>query len=157
MIMRLLKTYFAFVLMIVSFAVTSHATAGEKSDAYKLVKQAGGYSNITNAQLKKIIEDDVLVIDIRREEEWKHTGIIAGSKTITFFDKQGRVSEDFLPKFTAIAKKDQPVVLICRTGGRTKVASQAIAQQLGYENVINVTDGIMSWIAEKRPVIEYEK
>ena len=155
--MRILNNFITLVLITVCFTLTTHSIADEKANTNTLVKQVGGYSNISNEHLKSLIKENVLIVDIRREEEWKHTGIIEGSKTITFFDKQGRVSQDFLPKFTAIAKKDQPVILICRSGARTKVASQAIAQQLGYTNVINVTDGIMSWIAEKRPVSQYGK
>lgn len=155
--MRQQKINFIILLISICFILFSNLSADEKSKKVELAKQAGGYSNISNAELKELIDDDILVIDIRREEEWEQTGIVAGSKTITFFDKTGRVSKDFLPQFTAIAKKDQPVVLICRSGARTKVASQAIAQQLGYKNVINVTDGIMSWIGEKRPINKYEK
>jgi len=47
--------------------------------------QAGGYSNITNAKLKELLGQGVLLVDIRREEEWQQTGIVEGSKTITFF------------------------------------------------------------------------
>lgn len=117
--------------------------------------QAGGYSNITNAKLQELLNQGVVLVDIRREEEWQQTGIVKGSKTITFFDKTGHVSNDFLPKFTAIAKTDQPIMLICRTGNRTKAASDALVNQLGYKNVMNVTTGIMGWIAEKRPVANY--
>ena len=153
--MRSLKINLIILITSMCLAITSKVTAAEK--AAEPVKQAGGYSNITNAKLKELIAEDVLLVDIRREEEWQHTGIIEGSKTITFFDRTGRVSPNFLPQFTAIAKKDQPVILICRTGARTQAASQAIAQQLGYTNVINVTNGIMSWIGEKRPVTKYKK
>jgi len=46
-------------------------------------------------------------------------------------------------------------MLICRTGNRTKAASEALVKQLGYKNVMNVTTGITGWIAEKRPVTKY--
>ena len=97
----------------------------------------------------------MLIVDIRRKEEWQQTGIVKGSKTITFFDRTGRINQEFVPQFTAIAKPDQPVILICRTGNRTKAASEAIAKQLGYKNVMNVTTGIMGWITQKRPVVKY--
>ncbi len=121
------------------------------------VQQAGGYSNIDNETLKNLIaKGKVTLVDIRRQEEWQQTGIVKGSKTITFFDSMGRINPKFVPEFTAIAKKDQPIALICRTGNRTQAASQAIAQQLGYKNVMNVTHGITGWIAEKRPVVKYK-
>ncbi len=121
------------------------------------VKQAGGYSNIDNETLKNLItEGKVTLIDIRRQEEWQQTGIVKGSKTITFFDNMGRINPKFVPEFTALVKPEQTVALICRTGNRTQAAGQAIAQQLGYKNVLNVTHGITGWIAEKRPVAKYK-
>ncbi len=119
------------------------------------IPQAGGYSNIDNAKLKELVAQGVVLVDIRRQEEWQQTGIIKGSKTITFFDKTGRINPNFVPEFTALVKQDQPVALICRTGNRTQAASQAVAQQLGYKSVMNVTHGITGWIAEKRPVEKY--
>jgi rhodanese-related sulfurtransferase len=125
--------------------------------AAKPIPQAGGYSDIDYTILEDLIAKGVTVVDIRRQEEWQQTGIVKGSKTITFFDNRGQINPNFVPEFTAIAKPDQPVALICRTGNRTQAASQAIAQQLGYKNVMNVTHGITGWIAEKRPVVKYQK
>ncbi|HIO92422.1 MAG TPA: rhodanese-like domain-containing protein [Leucothrix mucor] len=120
------------------------------------IPQSGGYSNIDNAQLEKMIKDGVTLVDIRRQEEWQQTGIVKGAKTITFFNRNGSINPNFVPEFNAITKADQPVALICRTGNRTRAASQAIVQQLGYKTVYNVTHGITGWIAEKRPVIAYK-
>lgn len=120
------------------------------------IPQPGGYSNINNAKLKELVDQGVALVDIRRQEEWIQTGIVKGSKTITFFDKRGNINPNFVNDFTAAVKPDQPVMLICRTGNRTQAASQAIAQQLGYKNVMNVTHGITGWIAEKRPVTRYQ-
>ena len=119
------------------------------------IPQPGGYSNIDNAKLKELAKQGVLLVDIRRKEEWQQTGIVEGSKTITFFDRTGNINPNFVPEFTALAKPDQPVMLICRTGNRTQAASRAIAEQLGYKNVMNVTNGITGWMAEKRPVSSY--
>ena len=119
------------------------------------IPQPGGYSNIDNAKLKELTEQGVLLVDIRLKEEWQQTGIVEGSKTITFFDRTGNINPNFVPEFTALAKPDQPVMLICRTGNRTQAASRAIAEQLGYKNVMNVTNGITGWMAEKRPVSSY--
>ncbi len=128
-----------------------------KSVASAPVKQAGGYSNIDNATLQNLIDQKkVILVDIRRQEEWQQTGIVKGAKTITFFDNTGRINPKFVPQFTALAKPDQTIALICRTGNRTQAAGQAIAQQLGYKNVLNVTHGIMGWMAEKRPVVKYK-
>lgn len=134
--------------------VTDAKAASSEKQA-QLVPQPGGYSNINNAMLKQMLDKGVTLVDIRLKEEWQQTGIVAGSKTMTFFDQSGRINPDFVPQFTALVKPDQPVALICRTGNRTQAASRAIAEQLGYQNVMNVTHGITGWIAENRPVERY--
>ena len=121
------------------------------------VPQAGGYSNIDNAKLQELLNQGVTLIDIRLEEEWKQTGIVKGAKTLTFFDRTGRINPNFVPEFSKLVKKDQPVAIICHTGNRSQVASKAIAQQLSYKKVMNVTHGIAGWISEKRPVVQYSK
>ncbi len=133
---------------------TTAPKAGKK--AADPIPQPGGYSNINNAKLQALLDEGVTLVDIRREDEWRQTGIIKGAKTITFFDNMGRINPNFVPEFTAAVKPDQPVALICRTGNRTQAASQAIAQQLGYKKVLNVTNGITGWISEKRPVVKYQ-
>jgi len=138
-----------------SVTPSTTATSPKTVKAADPVPQAGGFSNIDNAKLEELMAQGVTLVDIRLKEEWQQTGIVKGSKTITFFDKMGRINPNFVPEFSALIKKDQPVALICRTGSRTKAASQAIAQQLGYKNVLNVTHGITGWIAEKRPVVKY--
>ena len=138
-------------------AKTESQASAQMEKAADPVPQAGGFSNIDNAKLQELLDQGVTLVDIRLEEEWKQTGIIKGAKTITFFDRSGRINPNFVPEFTKLIKKDQPVALICRTGNRTKAASQAIAQQLGYKKVLNVTHGIVGWISEKRPVVKYQK
>jgi len=135
----------------------SPATNTQSKKAADPVPQAGGYSNIDNAKLQELLNQGVTLVDIRLEDEWKQTGIVKGSKTLTFFDRTGRINPNFVPEFTKLVKKDQPVALICRTGNRSQAASGAIAQQLGYKKVMNVTHGIVGWISEKRPVVPYTK
>ena len=47
--------------------------------------QAGGYSNISNAQLQELLNQGVILVDIRREEEWQQTGIVKGEQDYYFF------------------------------------------------------------------------
>ena len=54
---------------------------------------------VSNSQLKSLLENNVPIIDIRREEEWKATGIIENSILMTFFDKNGKPNtSDWLNK-----------------------------------------------------------
>lgn len=110
--------------------------------------------NIDNAELARLAASGVAVIDIRTEGEWKETGVIAGSRLLTFFDEKGRADPPaWLDKVKAVAKPDQPVILICRSGNRTRAATQFLAQQAGYKTVYNATTGINSWSREGRPLV----
>lgn len=111
------------------------------------------YTNVDNDELKTLLDQGATLVDIRRPEEWKQTGVVEGSNTLTFFFASGRVNPQFIPKIQDIAAKDKPLVLICRTGNRTRAASEFLAKEMGYTQVYNVKHGITSWIAEKRPVV----
>lgn len=110
------------------------------------------YYNLDNKQLKTMLEQGVPVFDIRRPEEWKQTGVIDGSKKLTFVDKGGRLQANFLPTFTSEISKEQPVILICRTGNRTSALARHLSKELGYTNIYNVKSGITSWMREGGPV-----
>jgi rhodanese-related sulfurtransferase len=116
---------------------------------------AGEVININNQQLKDLVKEGVLLIDIRREEEWRSTGIVDSSKTLTLFNSQGRAESTFVPGLQALADTKTPVILICRSGNRTRVASQLLIEQLGYETIYNVTHGINKWIGDGEKVVPY--
>ncbi|WP_456379841.1 rhodanese-like domain-containing protein [Thiolapillus sp.] len=112
-------------------------------------------TNIDNAELEKLISKGVPVIDIRRAEEWRQTGVVEGSHLITFFDKRGNYNvRAWLEKLAPIAGKDQPFILICRTGNRTGTVGNFLDRKLGYTKVYNVQRGIVDWIAKGKPVVK---
>jgi rhodanese-related sulfurtransferase len=110
------------------------------------------YTNLDNQGLERLLQQSVTVIDIRRPEEWRETGVVEGSRGMTFVDANGRVMPNFLETFSATVSKDQPIVLICRTGNRTDVLARHLMERMGYSQVYNVRDGIMGWLSEGRPV-----
>lgn len=110
--------------------------------------------DIDNGQLDKLLKSGVPIIDIRLPAEWKETGIVAGSKLLTFFDERGNAdAAGWLDKLKPIAKPSQAVIVICRSGNRTKPVSQFLSQQAGYATVYNVKNGIKGWIAGGSPVV----
>ena len=46
---------------------------------------------IGNIELKSLLQKKIPLIDIRRKDEWKSTGIVENSILMTFFDKNGRL------------------------------------------------------------------
>lgn len=114
--------------------------------------QAGGVINVSNAELQKLLDEGVPLVDIRLPEEWAETGVITNSKKITLFDARGNVNPNFLAEVQTITTKDKPIALICRTGNRTRAGSQMLVQS-GYKQVYNVTNGIKGWIGEGRAMM----
>ena len=104
--------------------------------------------NIDNTELARLIKSGTPLIDIRTAPEWEETGIIAGSRLLTFFDAQGRYdAAAWLARLKPLARPEQPVIVICRSGNRTRAVSQFLAQQAGYGKVYNVTNGIRGWMS----------
>lgn len=112
-------------------------------------------THVDNVALQRLLERGVPVIDIRTPEEWRETGIIEGSHLLTFFDAQGRYDfRAWLSELATIASRDEPLALICHSGGRSALVSQFLDTQLGYERVYDVSRGIERWIAEARPTVD---
>lgn len=109
--------------------------------------------DIDNTELARLTASGVPLVDIRTAEEWRDTGLIAGSRLITFVDDHGRVDvPNWLAKIQSVANPAQPVILICRSGNRTRAASRLLSEQGGYRLVYNVRSGLIGWISEARPV-----
>ena len=101
-------------------------------------------------------KDGIVIIDIRREEEWHETGIIEGAETVTAFEASGRVNPDFLDSFRSfVPSPDTPVMLYCRTGNRTTSLGNALIEQLGFTDVTHLSDGITGWVANGQTTVTY--
>ena len=110
--------------------------------------------NIDNAELARLTAKGVPIIDIRSAGEWKSTGVIPGAKLLTFFDERGNANTaQWLASAKGIAKPEQPVILICRSGNRTRAATQFLSEQAGYKKVYNVSSGVNGWLSEKRALV----
>ncbi|MXN67249.1 peptidylprolyl isomerase [Stappia sp. GBMRC 2046] len=118
--------------------------------------KAPKFSSLDNSALREKLEGGATVIDIRRPDEWRSTGVVEGSRLITFFDDKGQVNPDFLEDLSAVAGKDDDVVLICQQGVRSLVVSRLLSERLGYSKISHVSSGIASWIGEGNPVVDAE-
>lgn len=109
---------------------------------------------IDNAELARLSATGVPVIDVRTAAEWRDTGVVPGSRLLTFFDEQGRSdSAAWLEKLKSIAKPGQPVIVICRSGNRSQKVAQMLSQQAGYRTVYNVKEGIGAWAKDGRTLV----
>ena len=113
------------------------------------------FSDLSNDDLKQKIAAGVPVIDIRRPDEWKQTGVVPGSHLITFFDEKGNVNPGFGSELQkVISGPGDEVVFICRTGNRSSALSNYLADKAGFTNVDNVEKGITEWIAAGNEVTQ---
>ena len=110
--------------------------------------------NINNKQIKELSKTNIPIVDIRRSSEWEQTGVIPKSILLTFFDKNGKYNFDkWYANLRLKINEGKPIILICRTGRRTKIIAEMMDKKL--DNVIyNAQNGITSWIDAKLPTIK---
>lgn len=104
---------------------------------------------------EEIVKSGIKIIDIRTEPEWKETGIVENSITLTFFDEQGRYNaEAFLEQLNRHVKKDREFALICRTGNRTSAVSDLLSKN-GYK-VVDLKGGIKKLMSQGYVLEKYK-
>ena len=122
------------------------AAAGSSGNAGKgnVGSDNGGSGNSSNSYqqvdaetAKELMdtEDDYVILDARTQAEYDE-GHIPGAILIPH-DTVATAAEDALPD------KDQLILVYCRSGNRSKQASQALVD-LGYTNIVEF-GGINSW------------
>ena len=99
--------------------------------------QGAVYVNITAEEAKRIMdtEEGYVILDVREQDEYD-AGHISGAILIPFTQIEAKANE-MLPD------KDQLILVYCRSGRRSKIAAEALAE-LGYTN-IKEFGGILDW------------
>ncbi|CUH81438.1 rhodanese-like domain-containing protein [Tropicibacter naphthalenivorans] len=87
-------------------------------------------------------DDNTLLVDIRRPEEWKQTGVIEGALLVTYTDP-----DSFMQAVLPHIQPGQKLALICRSGNRTSRASRQIAPLVDTE-VVDVAGGMNRVLGE---------
>ena len=88
-----------------------------------------------------LIDSGGVLLDVREAEEWV-AGHVAGALFIPIGEIQARLDE--IPS-------DRRVVVICRSGGRSAVVTEAL-NSVGVD-AVNLAGGITAWSSEGRPVV----
>jgi len=97
------------------------------------------------------------LIDIRRPDEWRQTGVAKDALRINMAHPQG--VSGFVQQVAAElgGDKNAPIGLICRTGNRT-TQMQRVLREAGFTQVYNIKEGMAGssagpgWIARGLPV-----
>lgn len=97
-----------------------------------------------------------LVIDIRTVQEWQATGIIPESHMSEFYSRQGDYDlQAWLADLTrSRVSSEQPVVLVCRSGNRSRKVGDLLTQQLNLKQIYHLKGGIKSWNESGRALIK---
>ena len=95
------------------------------------------YQQITAEESKKIMEsgEEHIILDTREQDEFDE-GHIPGAILIPYTEIENK-AEEMLPD------KDAQILVYCRSGRRSKIASESLAK-LGYTNVKEF-GGIIDW------------
>ncbi|WP_321777677.1 rhodanese-like domain-containing protein [Sulfurimonas sp.] len=106
---------------------------------------------------QKFLNSKIPIVDIRTPPEWVETGIVKDAITIMFFNEQGSYDiKVFLAELNKKVDTTKPFALICRTGSRTKILSQFLSKEIGYD-VINLQGGMMYVKGMNLPIVSYKK
>ena len=99
--------------------------------------QEAVYMNITAEQAKQMMDSgDVIVLDVREQSEFD-----AGHIKDAVLLPVGTINEKSAA--AVIPSKDSTVLVYCRSGNRSKTASEKLVK-LGYKNIYEI-GGINSW------------
>ena len=98
------------------------------------------FANISAEEVcKEIMENkDILILDVRREDEFNgNLGHLKGAILISVSELESRLSE--IEEY-----KDKPMIVYCRSGGRSARASEILASN-GFTDVKNMLGGMLGW------------
>lgn len=90
-------------------------------------------------------EDYFVLIDVRTFEEYK-AGYIPGAASISRGVLEFKIGKEEVwdEMGLYIPEKTDPIVLNCRSGGRSALAAKAL-MELGYQNVLSLQGGWNAW------------
>lgn len=95
------------------------------------------------AALQLINHKNALVLDVREDDEYK-AGHVLNSRQIPLGKLNQRIGE--LEKY-----KDQPIVVICRSGNRSGMACAMLGKQ-GFTQAYNLGGGVIAWQKANLPL-----
>lgn len=93
----------------------------------------GESREVSRNEARKLIDEGAQLIDVRADHEWE-AGRIAGATHIALPELPQRIGE---------IDKDRPVVVYCRGGNRSSMATAAL-EDAGFD-AVKLTDGIVGW------------
>jgi rhodanese-related sulfurtransferase len=111
--------------------------------------EAAGYTTVDVQTAYEALssDQDAQIVDVREPEEWAETGVPDGAVLLPLGDLE--------PQAASKLAADRPVYVICRSGNRSRTASDVLVG-LGFTEVYNVDGGIIAWLDAGLPVETYQ-
>jgi rhodanese-related sulfurtransferase len=112
--------------------------------------------DINSQQAYEKQQNGAILIDVRTKREFEFLHPKDALNIPVFYEKFGQrvFNENFIEqvRYALNGNLDKEVILICRTGSRTKFASNLLANE-GFSNVFNIQQGfIFDWNKQNLPV-----
>ena len=135
--MKKLKGLIILIIISLSTFGLSACHGGENKKNSNNAAQNSSYEQITAEEAKKIMDNSsgYIILDVRTAEEFAE-GYIENAINISHEELKDK-AEDVL------ADKEQTILVYCRSGRRSKIASETLVS-LGYTNVKEF-GGIIDW------------
>lgn len=121
-------------------------SCGTSSTGNKAVNETAGKTGLLNPQEfqdKMAALDKVQLVDVRTPEEY-NGGYITGAVNMDFNN------EAFEEQIKEL-KKDVPVMVYCKAGGRSEQAAALLAEK-GFKEVYDLKGGMMAWERQDFPI-----
>lgn len=103
-------------------------------------EQGNEIREVSRDEARKLIEEGAQLVDVRADHEWE-AGRIAGATHVPLPQLPERLDE---------IDKDRPVVVYCRGGNRSSMATAAL-NDAGYD-AVKLSEGIVGWGKDDLPL-----
>jgi rhodanese-related sulfurtransferase len=100
----------------------------------------GETKEVSRTGARKLVDEGAQLVDVRAEHEWE-AGRIAGATHVPLPELPQRLGE---------IDKNRPVVVYCRGGNRSSMATDALTDA-GYE-AVKLNEGIVGWSEDGLPL-----
>lgn len=100
--------------------------------------------SVTPLEAVDMIADGAMLIDVREQDEWD-TERIPGAEFRPMSQINGWYAD--LPR-------DRTIIVQCTSGHRSANVVHALMNQAGFENLFNLSGGILGWKFQQQPVEE---
>jgi rhodanese-related sulfurtransferase len=114
----------------------------KRSAAERAKKMGLAYAGaLLPAEAHALMQAGAKLVDVRTKPELLYVGRVPGSTAIEWQTYPGnRENPAFLGELAATVAKDQPVMFLCRSGGRSHAAADA-AMRAGWRETYNILEG----------------